>query len=853
MRKGAVAAVLIAAAPAFCADPAGDYFETRVRPVLAKNCYSCHTDAKMGGLQLDTRGHAMAGGKSGPVIVPGDPENSRIVAAISYTDPKLKMPPSGKLADSDIEVLITWIKDGAVWPATGKTLAPQYTITKDQRAFWAFQPVARPQPPRTKDEKWARTDIDRFILAKLETKNLKPAPPADRRTLIRRAYFDLTGLPPTFDEVNAFLADRSPDAFTKVVDRLLASPRYGERWGRHWLDIARYSDDKLNPTQEEPYPAAFRYRDWVVRAFNDDMPYDKFVMAQIAGDQMPEPVKYQAGLGLYALSPEFQDDRVDVTTRGFLAMTVACAQCHDHKYDPIPTKDYYSLFGIFNNTHPAEEPIAPKETVDAWRAQKNRLDAKDKELKSFVDTQSQQLAEILAGQTAEYMLTVAGDADGSKLDAPTLARWKNYLTGRKPDHPYLAGWAGAKSMVDRRREAAKFQELLLQTNEEKKAVDDRNHIKLGLDPSRRDLSQANLESLPRDNYVLWNEVFGDARGVLVYKEKDLARYLSGPWKSHLADLRAEADKLKAALPPQYPFLQVIKDNTNPTQQFVWIRGNRDSKGDPAPPRFLSVLSAGEPKTFDKGKERIELAQAIASPSNPLTARVIVNRIWQYHFGAGLVLTPSNFGQLGDRPSHPELLDYLASRFMEEGWSLKKLHREIMLSAAYAESAREPAGAANVDPDNRLLSHANRHRLDAESLRDAILSAAGNLDLKCEGKPAPLGDNHCRTVYTFISRKKLDPYLSLFDFPVPNATNEARNQTNVPLQRLFLMNSPFVLAESKALTKDSPAIEALYERLLQRRPSQAEIQLGRRFLDESGNNWAQYAQVLMGSNEFLFVE
>ena len=287
---------------------------------------------------------------------------------------------------------------------------------------------------------------------------------------------------------------------------------------------------------------------------------------------------------------------------------------------------------------------------------------------------------------------------------------------------------------------------------------------------------------------------------------------------------------------------------------MWIRGNRDSKGDPAPPRFLSILSAGEPKTFDKGKERIELAQAIANPSNPLTARVIVNRIWQYHFGAGLVLTSSNFGRLGDRPSHPELLDYLASRFMEEGWSLKKLHREIMLSAAFAEAAREPAGAANADPDNRLLSHANRRRLDAESLRDAILSAAGNLDLKCEGKPAPLGlDNHCRTVYTFISRKKLDPYLSLFDFPVPNATNEARNQTNVPLQRLFLMNSPFVLAESKALTKDSPAIEGLYERLLQRRPSPAEIQLGRRFLDESGNNWSQYAQVLMGSNEFLFVE
>jgi mono/diheme cytochrome c family protein len=843
MRRGALAVVLIAL-PAFCADPA-EYFETRVRPLLARNCYTCHTDAKMGGLQLDTREHALAGGKTGPVIVPGDPANSRILAAVSYSDPKLRMPPSGKLAPADIDTLTTWIKDGAVWPSTGKVLPPQYTITREQRAFWAFQPVSHPQPPQPRTAKWARTEIDRFILAKLEAQGLKPAAPADKRTLIRRACFDLTGLPPTFDEVNAFLADRSPDAFAKVVDRLLASPRYGERWGRHWLDVARYSDDKLNPTAEEPYPNAFRYRDWVVRAFNDDMPYDKFVMAQIAGDQMPEPEKYQAGLGFYALSPEFQDDRVDATTRGFLALTVACAQCHDHKYDPIPTKDYYSLLGIFANTHLDETPIAPKETVDTWRAEKAKLDAKDRELKSFIETQGQQLAEILAAQTVDYMLAAAGDSDGSQLDAPTLTRWKRYLANRKPDHPYLDAWLAAKTADDHRREASKFRDLLLKTNEEKKTVDDHNHIKLGLDPSRNDLSQANLESLPRDKYVLWNETFG---GVLLYKDRDLPRYLSGPWKTHHADLRKEADALKAALPPQYPFLQVIKDNANPAQQFVWIRGNRDTKGEPAPPRWISILSPAEPPAFAKGKERLQLAQAIASPANPLTARVIVNRVWQQHFGEGIVLTASNFGQLGDRPSHPELLDYLAARFMQEGWSLKKLHREIMLSATYAEAA------VSGDGENRLLAHANRRRLDAESLRDAILSASGDLDLKCEGKPAQLGvDNHCRTVYGFISRKKLDPYLSLFDFPVPNATNESRNQTNVPLQRLFLMNSPFVLAESKALVKDTRSVESLYERLFQRRPTPAEMQLGRRFLDESNNNWPQYAQVLMSSNEFLFVE
>ena len=826
----------------------------RVRPILAKHCYGCHTDAKMGGLQLDTREHALAGGKSGPVIVPGNPANSRILAALSYSDSKLKMPPSGKLADADIETLTKWIKDGAVWPSTAaRNPAPQYTISKEQRAFWAFQPLKHPVPPPA--GRAARTDIDRFIWAKLEAKNLKPAAPADRRTLIRRAYFDLTGLPPTYAEVQSFLADRSADAFAKVIDKLLASPRYGERWGRHWLDVARYSDDKLNPTEEEPYPAAFRFRDWVVRAFNDDMPYDKFVMAQIAGDQMPEPEKYRAGLGFYALSPEFQDDRVDATTRGFLGLTVACAQCHDHKFDPIPTKDYYSMLGIFANTHLAEEPLAPKEAVDAWRAQKAAADQKEKELKTFVEGQGQQLAEILASQTAEYMLAVAGDSDSSRLDQPTLARWKNYLAIRKPDHPYLAGWAAAKTSDERRREAEKFQDLLLKTNEEKKAVDDRNHVTLGRNPSRNDLSQANLESLPRDKFTVWNEVFGDAHGggILVYKEKDLSRYLSGQWKTHLANLRSEADKLKAALPPQYPFLQVIKDNANPAQQFVWLRGNRDSKGDAAPPRFLSILSPGEPPQFDKGKERLELAQAIANSANPLTARVIVNRVWQEHFGAGLVLTSSNFGELGDRPSHPELLDYLASRLIEDGWSLKKLHREIMLSDTYAESVQGASAAVQADPLNRLLSHAHRRRLDAESLRDAMLSAAGNLDMQCGGKPAPLtAENHCRTLYGFVSRKKLDSYLALFDFPVPNATSEVRNETNVPLQRLFLMNSPFVLAESKALAKDA-TIEGLYERLLQRRPTPSEIQLGRRFLDESANNWPQYAQVLMTSNEFLFVD
>jgi hypothetical protein len=825
--------------------PQDDFFESRIRPVLVKNCYGCHAAAKMGGLQLDSREHLLR------VVVPGDPAKSKLLLAVSYNDPKLKMPPSGRLSAQEIDNLTTWIKGGAVWAAGGQTLPTQYSITNEQRSFWAFQPVANVQPPVPQNPKWARTEIDRFILAKLEAKRLKPAPPVDRRMLIRRAYFDLIGLPPTAEEVEAFVADRSTGAFAKLVDRLLASPRYGERWGRYWLDVARYSDDKLSSGEAEPYPNAFRYRDWVIQAFNDDMPYNQFAMAQIAGDKMENPEKYRAGLGFYALSPEFQDDRVDATTRGFLALTVACAQCHDHKYDPVPTKDYYSLLGIFNNTHLDEFPMAPKETVEAWASQKKKILAKDKERREFVETQSAQLARILATQTAEYMLAVAGDQDGSKLDAPTLARWKSYLGKPRLDHPYLEAWRAAKTPTDRRREAEGFRALLLAVDAEKRGVDDHNHITLGATPSSNDLSQANLEALPRDKFVLWEDTFG---GLLNYGEKDLLGYLSGEWKSHLDHIHAELEALRKALPTQYPYLQVIQDNAQLSDQRVWLRGSRYSPGEPAPPHFVTILSPGEPKLFDPSRQRLELAQALIDPANPMIARVIVNRIWQHHFGEGIVRTASNFGLMGDRPANPELLDFLATRFVQEGWSVKKLHREIMLSSVYAESDRALPEATRLDPENRLLSHANLRRLDAEAIRDQILFSAGTLDLTAGGKPAPLDlENHRRTVYGFVSRHKLDPYLSLFDYPVPNATSEARNLTNVPMQRLFFMNSLFVLGESKSLAARDHSIEALYRRLFQRAPTPKEKQFGLDFLSQSEQNWPQYAQVLMCSNEFLFVE
>ncbi|MGA2740777.1 MAG: DUF1549 and DUF1553 domain-containing protein, partial [Bryobacteraceae bacterium] len=715
-------------------------------------------------------------------------------------------------------------------------------------------------------------EIDRFIAAKLEGRGLRPVRPADRRTLIRRASYDLTGLPPTAEEVFAFARDRSSDAFAKVVDRLLASPRYGERWGRLWLDVARYSDDQLDSERDHPYPASFRYRDWVIQAIQNDMPYDVFVKAQIAGDQFPDREKYEAGLGFYALSPEMQDDRVDATTRAFLGLTVACAQCHDHKYDPIPTRDFYSLMGIFRNTDLREIPLAPKETVAAYKAQDALIQAKEKELKEYVDAQSAQLGLILASETTRYLLA-SGPADvsdatsGPVLDPETLTRWTKYLADSEKQHPFLKAWYAATTQDQRAKAATEFQAQVLAVIAEKAHVDDENHVRLGLNPTRDDLSKANLVSLDRAKFGLWEDMLGD-RGVLRYgdggstkDEAKIDRFLSGVWLDRLTQLRAQLGALKKDLPPAYPVLQTIADKEKPEEQHVWIRGDENNPGDLAPPHFLAILSPAEPKLFQRGKERLELAEAIASPTNPLTARVIVNRVWQQHFGYGLVRTPSNFGAQGDRPSHPELLDYLAGRFVREGWSLKKLHREIMLTAVYGLSDEASSRNYAEDPDDRLLWRYNRRRLDAESLRDSILYVSGKLDLQAGGPAVRLNkENNRRTVYAYISRRQLDPMLALFDFPNPNSTSEQRLQTTVPLQKLFFMNSSFIIDQSSALAarvaaegpSDDERISAAYRLVLQRDPTTEERRLAREFMRGNSGRWPEYAQVLLSSNEFTYI-
>ncbi|MBI1790752.1 MAG: PSD1 domain-containing protein [Acidobacteria bacterium] len=873
------AVILAALAPAYAATSA-EFFEMRVRPVLVKNCFPCHAASRMGGLRLDSRQDILKGGNSGPALTPGKPEESLLIRAVRRTHERFKMPPQEKLKDEEIDVLTAWVAAGAIWPDAPALPSP--TITKEQRAFWSFQKVRKPAPPQVRNTGWAKSPVDRFILARIEKAGLAPAPSADRRTLIRRVAFDLTGLPPAPEEVEAFVNDRSPRAFEKVVDRLLASPRYGERWGRHWLDLARYSDGRIGVSRDDPYKNAFRYRDWVIQAFNEDLPYDLFVKAQIAADLLPRNEKLLPGLAFQALGPD-NNDRVDVTTRSFLGLTVACAQCHDHKYDPIPTQDYYSLLGVFQSSPAEEHPLVSSAEVAAWKKKDQEIKDKQSALSDWITHQSNELADILAAQTARYLVSAWTVLTGARTDAcqaaredsldhQTLERWVRYLETPRKDYSFFQPWfdlmAGHPTEAQVRKLAGELEAFVLEIFAEKKAIDDRNYVKLGGAKGVKDEATrqyANLEFLSPVKFYFWRDMasepyrrdaFNSDGGVYYYGPKDISRFLPGVWRKHLESMRGELEALRKALPEQYPFLHALKESDKPRNARIAIRGDANNLGEEAPRRFLSVLTNGDP--FRNGSGRLELAEAIASPANPLTARVMANRVWQLHFGEGIARSPSNFGQLGERPTHPELLDYLAARLVENGWSIKALHREILLSSVYALSSAAVAANQEKDPENRLWWRANlRPRLDVEALRDTMLAVSGTLDETMGGPPKPLADdNRRRTVYATVARTQPDPMLSLFDFPNPNSSSEQRAVTLGPMQRLYFLNNTFVESQAKALAgrlqgaSDAARIDHAYRLLFGRPPSPAETRLALDFLRQS--TWPQYAQVLLSSAEFAAV-
>ena len=870
--------LLTLAVPVASAGEEADFFEAKVRPILVANCYGCHTNTAMGGLRLDSRDAMVRGGNSGAVIVPGKPEESVLIQAVRRTHAKLKMPPATALKADEIAALESWVSKGAHYPEAPATRLSAAVA----QSFWSFQPLSKIAVPKADR---AATGVDAFLATKWKEKGIRPNAPADRSTLIRRVTLDLTGLPPTPEETAAFLGDKSPEAFRKVVDRLLASPHYGERWARYWLDLARYSDGLLAAGTDTPLPNAYRYRDWVVESFNKDLPYDRFVKAQIAADLLPESERgpLMAGLGFQAIAND-ANDQVDVTTKVFLGMTVGCAQCHDHKYDPIPTRDYYSLLGIFRSSNIDKHALVSDAEVQAFEKQKKLVDEQKERIEEFLQGQQKLLVDALARRTADYVvaawLTLQGDAAGAAnikgLDGETLKRWVAYLKDRNKEHPYMndlyAGLEGKPSLAQVRAAAQKYQAFVLQLIEDSKEVDDKNYVAFGGKKGMKDertRQYTNIVALPVLKFYQWRELasgpynidgFRAPAGIYYYSTKEMLRWLSGFAKDHHDNLLEELKALEAKLPPQYPFLHTLKDKEKPADIKIALRGDPRTPGDLAPRGFLTALR-DKPEHFDRGSGRLQLAEAIAA--HPLTARVMVNRIWQHHFGTGIVRSPSNFGQMGDRPSHPELLDYLARKLIDSGYSLKSVHREILLSEAYALSADPNLEAAKVDPDNRLYWRANpRPRLDMEALRDSVLAVSGRLDRSMGGEAKPFSDsNSRRSLYLTVSRTRLDSTMSLFDFPDPNTTTEERPTTLGPLQGLFFLNSKFIREQSLALEarlgkecgEDAKArIDRAYRLLYARQPEPQEIELGIEYVNKGGGDWARYLQVLLGSGEFTSV-
>jgi cytochrome c553 len=779
------------------------FFETKIRPVLVTQCAKCHASGAekvKGGLLVDSRDGLRKGGDTGPAVVPGDLDESLLITAIRYNDDSLQMPPKTKLADEVIADFEKWVKMGAPDPRGGSGLAAVAAgsgvdVAKG-RQFWAFQPPRSFAPPKVGDATWPRSDIDRFVLSALEAKGLKPVADAGRHALIRRVSFDLTGLPPSPEEVLAFVFDTSEDAFAKEVDQLLASPRFGERWGRHWLDLARYAESSGNANMM--YPQAWRYRDWVIASFNFDKPYDQFIKEQIAGDLLParndrERAEHQIATGFLAIGskihnmpnrPQFvldlADEQIDTASQAFLGLTIACARCHDHKFDPISQRDYYAISGIFQSTQ-----------------------------------------------------TCYGTLPGllQNINPSPLIE--------------LPAAAGQPSAVPK------------------------------LSPDRRETMEARLAELLKARDALTDDDIGTPKFFQT--------------RTQLAILRFRQASFKSDGTPR-TYAMGVRERFEPQDSPLFIRGELDQPGGPVKRGFVEVLSPGAPTPIKRGSGRRELAEQLAGRDNPLTARVMVNRIWLHLFGRGLVPTPDNFGTAGQRPSHPELLDTLAVSFMDEGWSVKKLIRRIVLSRAYQLASTHDAHSFEVDPDNTLIWRMSPRRLEAEALRDAVLAISGRLDLEPpvgsaaaragEGPARPAGgfsddtlDRH-RSVYLAIVRDQLPESLTLFDFADPGLVMGERSATSGPSQALYLMNNPFLIRQAEsagsrlraAASNDDARVEAAYLRFLARMPTESERNRARDFLagflagtsasktdDRPAAAWTAFCQALYASAEFRYLD
>jgi hypothetical protein len=818
-----------------------DFFEKKIRPVLVDRCYKCHSaqaQSVKGGLLLDTREGIRRGGESGHAVVPGDPENSLLLSAIRHES--FEMPPDGKLPEAVIRDFELWIRRGAADPRDGSPATIRREIDIEQgRQFWAFQPPRDVPPPQVANKNWPLTPVDQFVLSAMEAQGLQPVAPAEPRSLVRRLYFDLIGLPPTAEDVEAFAANPSPAALRALVDRLLQSPQFGERWGRHWLDVVRYGESN-GRDRNFYYAEAWRYRDYVIASFNADKPLDQFIREQIAGDLLEgDPASRAERLiatGFLAIGPkslnernreafllDMIDEQIDVTTRAFMALTVACARCHDHKFDPIPTRDYYALAGIFRSTQThygvgtARNNRQPSKLLALPASDSPQLQAQREQLQQQLLAAQEQLAQLQARR---------GPA-ASSGDEP-------------PPRPNKA-------------------------NQKKKAQQQKGQQ----EPAQRPAPAAQPESIQNSPQAAQIDAL----------------------QQQIAALRSQLNDLDQALQPAGACMGV--EDGVPTDSPIYVRGEVGNRGPVVPRGMVSVVTRELPAIPQGASGRLQLAQWIASPDNPLTARVFVNRVWHHLFGQGLVATVDNFGQTGERPSHPELLDYLARRFVADGWSVKRLIRELVLSRTYQLSTAHHQANAQIDPGNRYLWRMPPRRLDAESLRDAMLAASGQLEstpprrslLRLapdteinrvqESGSDPQADRY-RSVYLPLDRVFVHDMLQVFDVADPSLVVGQRDVTTVPAQALYLMNSPFVLQQAGHMAARLLAHERLddtvranlaYRIALSRDATSVELQRAIAFVHSIQENlqredsaaqgrtaaWTALCQALFASAEFRYLD
>ncbi len=979
------------------------FFEDRVRPVLAEHCFACHGPAKQkGGLRLDSRAAAIKGGDIGPAVVPGETSTGLLIKAVGHAG-ELKMPPTGKLAPRQIADLTAWVNMGAPWPADAVAVGPVKKTPTAGGEHWSFLPVREPAPPAVADEAWVRNPIDRFVLAKLAEKNLKPAPPADKRTLIRRATFDLLGLPPTPEETEAFVRDESPAAFAKLVDRLLASPQYGERWGRHWLDVARYADSN-GMDENLSYANAWRYRDWVIGAFNADLPFDRFVKLQLAGDLLvPDSPEGVVPTGFLMIGPKMLaeddpvkmqmdiiDEQLDTLGQAFLGLTLGCARCHDHKFDPVTARDYYALAGILKSTKTMdnfsvvarwqERPLGDPAALAKAKAHDELVAAAKKDLKTRegeaktklladararvadylaaaeevrknrsagagprmaggkppVGTMSLEAEDFQRGNVlkdrenygkgigvlvnagplpnfTEYDVTVPADgsyalefryaaADPRPVRVLLDGKYLEDATGRVTGGwgPDKQEWDGGPAVTLKKGKAV----IRLERAGPVPHIDKLALVPLPagqaapVRPTDRQLVPVFLKQLVAHLDRLGKAPEGDAL-------KKLAEANDGPFAvptpidpllsaevaAELKMLREKVTTLEKARPP-LPTAMAVSEG-KPENLKIHLRGSHLTLGAEALRGFPAALTLpGQPAVGLTGSGRKELAEWVTRADHPLTARVAVNRLWTWHFGDGLVHTPDNFGRLGDTPVHRELLDWLAARFVKEGWSVKAMHRLVMASATYQMSAAYDPAAALNDPENRLHGHWPRQRLGAEAFRDALLAVGGNLDLTPGGSLLTVPnrayvtstanrnydgyDSDRRSVYLPVVRSAGYEPFQAFDFPDPSVPKGRRAVTNVPAQSLLLMNGKLVGQQMRRLADrllarpgdDAARVRFAYELVFSRPATTVETNRALEFVgqyekaavaekipapDARRRAWQGLCRALVSSNEFMYVE